>query len=409
LDYFLAHGEIVDPGKFKELKLGALWNRLRALKQEFPQATRAPTMRAAQTQRQTYIHERGEFRDRGADVQPGTPGCLPGWKASHADPRRNLAEWLVSDANPLTARVTVNRMWQELFGRGLVRTTEDFGARGERPSHPELLDWLASEFVRSGWDVKQLLRRIVTSATYRQSSAPRPELRTLDPQNALLARQNALRVSAETVRDLGLAASGLLYLKMGGPSVRPPQPERVTMEAFGRNDWKPSIAPERYRRGLYTFIIRTAPFAQSATFDAPNPNEICTRRERSNTPLQALTLLNDPVFFEMAQALAVRVLRKTAVTVHDRGVRAVQMADVGPALRIDHAFRLCTGRRPTVAERRHLLAFLENQQELFVAQPDAARRLITHEFPQATQPHVAASWTNLCSVLLNLHEFITRD
>ncbi|MEO1993976.1 MAG: DUF1549 and DUF1553 domain-containing protein, partial [Planctomycetaceae bacterium] len=277
-DYFLAHGEIVDPGKFKELKLGALWNQLRALKQEFPQATRAPTMRAAQTQRQTYIHERGEFRDRGADVQPGTPGCLPGWQPSHADPRRNLADWLVSDTNPLTARVTVNRMWQELFGRGLVRTTEDFGARGERPSHPELLDWLASEFVRSGWDVKQLLRWIVTSATYRQSSAPRPELRTLDPQNTLLARQNALRVPAEMVRDLGLAASGLLYLKMGGPSVRPPQPERVTMEAFGQNDWKPSAAPERYRRGLYTFIIRTAPFAQSATFDAPNPNEICRRR-----------------------------------------------------------------------------------------------------------------------------------
>ena len=400
LDYFLDHGAIVDPQEFNKLKLGSLSNQLKKLKREFPQATRAPTMRAAQTPRQTYIHERGEFRDRGADVRPGTLGCLPAWQPSHADPRRNLAEWLVSDTNPLTARVIVNRIWQELFGRGLVRTTEDFGTRGERPSHPELLDWLASEFVRSGWDVKQLLRCIVTSATYRQSSGPRPELRTLDPQNTLLARQNALRVPAEMVRDLGLAASGLLYRKMGGPSVRPPQPERVTLEAFGRNDWKPSAAPERYRRGLYTFIIRTAPFAQSATFDAPNPNEICTRRERSNTPLQALTLLNDPVFFEMAQALAERVLRKTPTPA---------AGDIGPASRVDYAFRLCTGRRPRSDERRHLLEFLKSQQQLFAAQPEAAGSLITYEFPQDTPPHVAAAWTNLCSVLLNLHEFITRD
>jgi len=399
LDYFLDHGQLVDPKQFKKLQLRSLSNRLKSLKREFPRATRAPTMRAAQTQRQTYIHERGEFRDRGPDVEPGTPGCLPPWQTPHANPRRNLAAWLVANKNPLTARVTVNRMWQELFGRGLVRTAEDFGMRGESPSHPKLLDWLASEFIRSGWDVKRLVRLIVTSAVYRQSSAPRPELQSLDPQNALIARQNALRVSAEMVRDLGLAASGLLYLKMGGPSVRPPQPERVTMEAFGRNDWKPSPAPERYRRGLYTFIIRTAPFAQSTTFDAPNPNEICTRRERSNTPLQALTLLNDPVFFEMAQALAARVLRRTGAST----------SDVDSVAAIDHGFRLCTGRRPSATERRYLLDFLRRQQRLFAAQPDAAKQLLTYEFPASTEPELAAAWTNLCSVLLNLHEFITRD
>jgi hypothetical protein len=288
----------------------------------------------------------------------------------------------------------MNRMWEQFFGNGLVITTEDFGLRGELPSHPGLLDWLADEFVRSGWDVKAMHRLIVTSATYRQSSAPRPELVARDPNNAWLARQNSLRVSAEMVRDMGLAVSGLLHSRLGGPSVKPPQPERVTMEAFGRNDWKPSPAPDRYRRGLYTFIIRTAPFAQSATFDAPNPNQICTRRIRSNTPLQALVLLNDPVFYEMAQSLAVRVLRLQGWSDEDR---------------MDYAFRLCLARRPSPAERERLFQYLDEQQKLLATDAASVEKILGTWGDEKLDPTSQAAWTNLSSVLLNLHEFITRD
>ncbi len=395
LDYFLRTGAAaIDSAKARELKLGELRSRLEALKKEFPKATRAPTMRASETFRQTYIHERGEFRDRGSNVSPSTPSCVPRWSHHDEDPRLSLARWLVSENHPLTARVAVNRMWQDFFGRGLVLTSENFGTRGDSPSHPKLLDWLAREFMQSGWDVKTMHRLIVTSATYRQSSAPRSELKSRDPNNVLLARQNSLRVSSETVRDIGLAVSGLLYPKMGGPSVKPPQPERVTMEAFGHNDWKPSPARERYRRGLYTFIIRTAPFAQSATFDSPNPNEICTRRVRSNTPLQALTLLNDPVFFEMAQAMADRVLCQDLKS---------------NAERIDYAFRLCTARSPNSNEQQRLSEYLTSQLRQFKEKPDAAKELNTYEFDNGTSPQISAAWTILCSVLLNLHEVITRD
>jgi hypothetical protein len=395
LDYFLRHASVIDAPKAKELKVGELQGKLQALKKEFPRATRAPIMRAAQTHRDNYVHERGEFRDRGQGVQPGVPNCIPSWRPQpQEDPRLTLSRWLVDKKNPLTARVTVNRMWEQFFGRGLVLTTEDFGLRGETPSHPELLDWLAAEFMRSGWDVKAMHRLIVTSATYRQSSAPRPELLTRDPGNSWLARQNSLRVSAETVRDMGLAVSGLWHRPLGGPSVKPPQPERVTMEAFGRNDWKPSPAPDRYRRGLYTFIIRTAPFAQSATFDAPNPNQICTRRIRSNTPLQALVLLNDPVFYEMAQSLAVRVLRPQRWSVKER---------------VDDAFQLCLARRPSLAERERLLTYLDLQYKLLEADAPSVKKILGAWGDEKLEPIGQAAWTNLCSVLLNLHEFITRD
>ncbi|MCX7422636.1 MAG: DUF1553 domain-containing protein [Planctomycetia bacterium] len=281
----------------------------------------------------------------------------------------------------LTARVTVNRMWQEFFGRGLVATSDDFGARGDLPSHPELLDWLADEFQREGeapaqhaWDVKQMHRLIITSATYRQSSRPREEFATRDPNNVLLARQNSLRVPAETVRDAALAASGLLSRKLGGPSVFPPQHERVTMEAFGSNSWKTSEGADRYRRGLYTFILRTSPFAQSITFDAPPPVDVCTRRDRSNTPLQALTLLNDPVFAEMAAALAERVRREGGASDRDR---------------LRFAWKVCFGRSGSEAELTRLQQYFDIQRD--------------------TNKDESAAWANLVSVLLNLHEFITRD
>jgi hypothetical protein len=215
--------------------------------------------------------------------------------------RLALARWLVAAENPLPARVTVNRFWQEFFGRGLVETSENFGKQGERPSHPELLDWLATEFRERGWSMKAVHRLIVTSAVYRQSSTARPELLTRDPHNRMLARQASLRLSAEQIRDAALAVSGLLNPALGGPSVYPPQPESVAKEGF-ENHWTASQGRNRYRRGLYTFIQRTSPFAQNVLFDAPPLSRICTRRERSDTPLQALTLLNDEVFVEAAQA-----------------------------------------------------------------------------------------------------------
>ena len=237
-------------------------------------------------------------------------------------------------------------------------------------------------------------RLIVNSATYRRSSAYRRDLATVDPDNVLLARQNALRVPAETVRDSALSVSGLLCSKMGGPGVKPPQPARVTMEAFGSNDWKPSPAPDRYRRGLYTFVIRTSPFAQSITFDAPNPNEVCTRRVRSNTPLQALTLLNDPVFFEMAQAMSERVLSECAGD---------------DSQRVDYACRLALARPPTPAERKRANRFLQDQRERFKFDRDAAVVIAGTDGVADAGAIERAAWITFCSVLLNLHEFITRD
>jgi hypothetical protein len=378
LDFFLQHGAIVDEKQFADSKLSELRDALAKLKQEHPAAhcTRAPVMRTALTPRATFLHERGDFRDPGVKVEPALPKWLPG-PGAEPQSRLTLARWLVSPDNPLTPRVTVNRAWQEFFGRGLVATEDDFGLRGEIPSHPGLLDWLARELLRGGWDVKQLHRSIAGSATYRQSSQPRPELAKRDPDNIWLARQNSLRISAESVRDSALAASGLLCGRVGGPSVFPPQPDRVTMEAFGNNAWKPSAGGDRYRRGLYTFILRTSPFAQAITFDAPSPQQLCTRRDRSNTPLQALSLLNDPMFYELSAGLADR-LRSEAGNNDDR--------------RLQRAFEICLSRPANHAEIERLRTHL--------AQSRSA------ENGQRSEAEV---WTELASVMFNLHEFITRD
>ena len=371
-------------------------------------------MRAAQNSRQTYIHLRGHFRDRGETVQSGVPTCLTPPKShrwavpfdrqrpAHQQDRLALAHWLVSPDNPLTARVTVNRMWQEFFGRGIVMTSADFGAQGQPPSHPVLLDWLATQFIERGWSTKAMHRLIVTSSAYRQSSRPRPESAERDPQNVLLSRQNSLRVSAEAVRDLSLLASGLLSCKIGGPGVKPPQPARVAMEAFDNKQWQASSGEDRYRRAVYTFIIRTAPFAQGAIFDAPNPGEICTRRERSNTPLQALTLLNDEVFFEAAQALAGRILREACVR---SGTRATATAEE----RIEYAFRLCLSRAPSADEKQRLVDYFHCQRESLEKNPQAVNAILTGGHLDKWHPVEAAAWTGVGSVLLNLHEFITKE
>ena len=392
LDYFLKNGSLIAPDKFKELKLADLAAKLDALGKDVPVLTRAQAMTRSVAPRTTRVHTRGDFRRPGETVACATPAVLPALNAAGQTDRLALARWLVAPEHPLTARVTVNRLWQELFGRGLVATSDNFGARGQRPSHPELLDWLATEFPARGWSIKEMLRLMVTSETYGQSSKARPELAARDPNNALLARQTRLRLPAEAVRDAALVVSGLLNPTVGGPSVRPPQPESVSAEAF-RNIWVPDKGAEQYRRGLYTFIQRLSPFAQFANFDMPSTSKACTQRERSNTPLQALNLLNDSAFVEAAQALAARVWRER------RGDMAA---------RIDQAFLLTLARSPTAEETARLTRYVAQQAQLFAQDGESARALAPEYLPGASASESAA-WVALASVLLNLDEFINRE
>jgi mono/diheme cytochrome c family protein len=378
LDYFLKAPPPALTAKFTELKLGELNSKLVALAKTLPPVTRAPAMMKSPAKRTTHIHVRGEYLRKGDIVQAGTLAALPALHADGEPDRLALARWLVSPEHPLTARVAVNRLWQELFGRGLVATSDNFGVRGDRPSHPELLDWLAVQFQRDGWSVKSLLRRIVLSETYRQSSAARPDLAARDPLNKLLARQARLRLSGESVRDATLAVSGLLNRNIGGPSVKPPQPAAVSKEGYS-NIWEASTGADRHRRGLYTWIQRTSPFAQFVTFDLPDTSRSCTRRERSNTPLQALNLLNDPAFLDAAQALADRVQREV------RGDDEQRLA---------HAFVLVLSRPIKPEESKRLLAYLQQQRTLL--QSEGA-------------PDPASAWVAVSSVLLNLDEFINRE
>lgn len=403
-DYFLARGSIIDDPKFAELKLSTLTPQLEELKKSVPWPTRAPTMRQARHARPVHIHTRGDFRVPAELVQADIPRWLQSntqglasvsdEKAQPPQPvdRLDLARWLVSKENPLTARVVVNRMWQEFFGRGLVDPSDDFGLRGQKPSHPELLDWLAAEFMNRGWSVKQMHCLIVTSATYRQSSVARPELVAIDPQNRLLARQIPLRFSSDQVRDAMLYASGLLESRVGGPSVFPPQPESVAKEGFS-NVWKTSEGADRYRRGLYTWLQRLSPFAQNVTFDAPPANASCTRRDRSNSPLQALTLLNDPVFFAAAQAMARVALTQPGLTDSER---------------IQWVFRRAVSRDTTESEAKVLNEYLSEQRRLLSDNAAAAERLAPIAIENMERAEVAA-WTGLCSAVLNLHEFIVRE
>jgi hypothetical protein len=314
--------------------------------------------------------------------------------AGEGNSRLALARWLMSRDNPLTARVTVNRIWQELFGIGIVRTSEDFGKQGEQPSHPELLDWLASEFRDdSAWSLKQIIRQVVTSATYRQSSRMRPEYIEKDPENRLLARQSRLRLKAEMVRDAALASGGLLTTSIGGPSIRPPQPAGVAELGYEAVKWTESSGPDRYRRGLYVHFQRQSPYPQMMNFDAPDSLVVCSRRRTSNTPLQALNLLNDPVFLEASQGLAARVLAEGPSSLDDR---------------LDYAFRIALGRPPTPSERSRLAKHYVTQQSILEQSPQDASAL----FPlhrEGSNTLEAATWVGLSRVLLNLDEFITRE
>ena len=345
--------------------------------------------------RKTFIHVRGNFLDKGMEVHAATPAVLHPLKPRAEQPDRlDLAQWLFAPENPLTARVSVNHVWKNLFGRGLVGTVEDFGKQGEKPTHPELLDWLATQFQRLGWSRKALIKSIVTSATYKQSSLNRADLQERDPNNLLLARQNRLRLEAETVRDAYLAASGLLNPKIGGPSIRPPLPTDIAALGYANSvKWTESAGTEKNRRGLYIFFQRTVPYPMLMTFDAPDSNTTCTRRDRSNTPLQALTLLNDPVFFECAQQL---------------GARMAEVPTADAAERIRHGFERALARPPSAEELARLLKLYEAQLKLTQANADGAAKIVGAAKPA---PEVAekATLVALGRVMLNLDEFFTRD
>jgi hypothetical protein len=326
--------------------------------------------------RPTYLLKRGDFRTPGAEVVPGTPALLP--PIERGPPRMynrlDLARWLVSRDNPLTARVVVNRWWAELFGHGLVTTPEDFGSRGEPPTHPELLDWLAVEFMDHSWSIKHIIRTIVTSATYRRSSRLTPELKSHDPGNRLYARGPRLRMDAEMIRDNALAVSGLLNRKLGGPPVHPPQPDGLWPKVGGETiKYTVSPPPERYRRGIYVVWKRASPNPSMANFDATARLTCTVQRSRSNTPLQALTLLNDPIFVEAADALAQRIQRETP---------RQPLAD-----QLRYAIRLCFAREPRAGEVEALRPLYENQA--------AARSALT-------------PWQAVASALMNLDEMITK-
>ena len=335
-----------------------------------------------------------------AVVQGGTPSAFPPLPKGKPADRLTMAQWLVSRNNPLTARVMVNRLWEQLFGIGLVRTSEEFGSQGELPFHPELLDWLAAEFMESGWDVKHMITLMVSSRAYRQSSKVATDLQERDPDNRLLARGPRFRPTGEMLRDQVLAVSGLLSPKMHGPGVRPPTPNLGLSTAFGRsNDWTVSTGEDKYRRSVYTEVRRNSPYASYSTFDAPN-REVCTlRRGRTNTPLQAFVMLNDPVFIEASQALARRVLKEQA------------RASPSPTKCNGCSSSASPSRAPTAPEQQRLLALLTDALQTYQADHAQALKLATEPLgplPASLKAHDLAAWTTVANVVINLDEFVMR-
>ena len=348
---------------------------------------RVMVMREMGEPRTTHLHIRGDFLRKGEVVTADVPQVLPSLPATDGiRSRLDLARWLVDRDNPLTARVVVNRTWMRLFGQGLVETENDFGTQGSLPTHPELLDWLAHWLMEQEWSIKRLHRYIVLSETYRRSSRASSELLENDPRNQLLGRQSRIRVDAELVRDLALSVSGTMTLTIGGPSVYPPQPDGVYAFTQRRLSWDTSKGADRYRRGMYTFFYRSAPHPMLTTFDTPNFQTVCTRRVRSNTPLQALTMANDEAIVEMAEGLARRLILHGPSSDQDR---------------ITMAFRLCLSRHPDAAESQQLKSFIALQRDRLKATDASSSELTPADIEFAT-------WTALSRVLMNLDEFLTR-
>ncbi len=346
--------------------------------------------------RETRRHIRGAYLNTAELVTPGTPATLHRFSSDLPTNRLGLARWLVDTNNPLTARVIMNRFWEQYFGRGIVETLEEFGKQGEPPSHPELLDWLATEFMRLGWDMKAMHKTIVLSATYRQTSRVSPDLLQRDPNNRLLARGPRVRLEAEMIRDQALAVSGLLSHKIGGPSVMPPQPDGIWQIVYSGDKWETSKGEDKFRRGLYTFWRRTVPHPAMTTFDAPSREFCVLRRNRSNTPLQALTTLNDPAFVEAAQALARRVAAKSKTDVKSRAT---------------YAFRLCLSRAPRAGELERLTKLFQQELANFKQNPAAAEKMAGSKLGESSaggDTAALAAWTVVANVLLNLDETVTK-
>ena len=426
-------------------EVASLQTRLAALKP----GSSVPIMRELDdgSQRETFIQIRGNYKSLGAKVEPGVPAVFHTLghaktmaeranqtvaKAKNSNlvstasspvqrvDRLALARWLVDERNPLTARVWVNRLWESLFGIGIVRSSEDFGAQGDMPTHPALLDWLACELMDGQWDNKRLLRLLVTSQTYRQTSRVTHEDWQADQDNEWLARGPRVRLTAEMVRDQSLSVAGLLSSKMYGPPVRPPQPNLGLKAAFGGDtDWKNSLGEDRYRRGLYTNWRRSSPYPSMATFDAPSREVCILRRDSTNTPLQALVTLNDPAFVEAAQGLARRVvLVDSAAELLDQSATESPpkpnpgpQPEAGDVESIQRAFELCTSRRATDPEMQALLSLLTTARQHFANDPVAAKQLSSDPLGALESPAQEvelAAWTSLCNVLLNLDEVLMK-
>ncbi|MEC8941148.1 MAG: DUF1553 domain-containing protein, partial [Verrucomicrobiota bacterium] len=348
--------------------------------------------------RKTHILKRGNFLSPDAQVTANTPARLPKLENGAPGNRLNLARWLVRKDNPLTARVAVNRWWAELFGNGIVSTLEDFGTQSEPPTHPDLLDWLAVEFMDSGWDMKHVLRTIVLSQAYRQSSRLTPDLVEKDPPNLLLARAPRFRMDAERIRDNALAISGLLSSRMFGEPVMPYQPPGLWHQT-GRNEpkWVEEKDEDRWRRGIYIVYRRAAPYPSMVNFDAPDRAACTVGRARTNTPSQALTLLNDPAFVEMALALADRILEESK----------------SPGVRTRHGFRLALARLPSNREMEIIDTLLHERLEHFQRNPGEADALLNNPHftykPKSRERTELAAWFYVANALLNLDETITRN
>ncbi len=379
-------------------ELAASRDRITALQKQESAIKPATTlvMQELPKPRPTHVQIRGNHKNLGDPVQPGVPAKLHALKSSSEPPRLAFARWPVEPANPLVGRVTMNRIWARYFGRGFVETSEDFGIQGDLPTHPELLDWLATELIERKWSLKAMHKLIVMSATYRQSSKVSKRLYERDPYNRLLARGPRLRLDAEAVRDNALAISGLLNHKVGGPSVFPYQPDGVWANPYSGDKWAVASDGNQYRRGLYTFWRRTAPFAAFMAFDAPSREVACERRPRTNTPLQALATLNDKGFVDCSAALARRMLTEA------KGER--DQAAFG--------FRCCVSRRPSDRELNQLLALFRASLEKYRQDPAAAKALASagsFAIPPGTDAAEVAAWTVVANVLLNLDETITKE
>jgi hypothetical protein len=397
-DYFLTHAA---PDRLRKL-----YAELKELKREREEVekkiTTAMVMAEMEKPRETFILARGDYRNKTDKVTAGVPAVLPPLAKGATPNRLALAKWLVDPSHPLTARVAVNRYWQMYFGHGVVKTSEDFGSQGEPPVHPELLDWLATEFTGTGWDIRAMQRLIVTSATYRQSSKVTPSLLERDPENRLLARGPRLRLPAEMIRDNALAASGLLNRALGGPGVFPYQPkglweEMAFGEGFSAQVYRQSTGGDLYRRSLYTFWKRTVPPAALATFDAPDREKCTVRRALTNTPLQALILMNDPTYVEAARRMA---------------ERAMMEGGKGAGNRVSYAFRLATARKPTPEETRVLTGLLAKQLAHYRTDKKAALDLLNvgeSKWDTRLDPAGLAAWATVAGVILNLDETITKQ